>query len=259
MPRAEFDTPHNKQEHVRFKLAFVEQKRCLPSLNRGWRTPDPSPTRVAGRVLPKCALPIEVLQYADRGDVPQPEIDVERFSAFADDTYSECGKCAPPVEALHFADRGGDFGVGFPSNAAGVPQPEIDAERLSAFADDKYFKFGAWASGGQLYELPRSFASSPCLAELSRSRAQVERAYAGERPVQVMSTSMATPFLEEVAEPKEVTSVSGRMSLGSVGHPHTCSEPCKYAWKKNGCKDGENCDRCHFCQWSRSGRRRPTA
>lgn len=41
------------------------------------------------------------------------------------------------------------------------------------------------------------------------------------------------------------------VSKGSVGHPHSCSEACKYVFKKRGCKDGENCDRCHLCDWKR--------
>jgi len=41
------------------------------------------------------------------------------------------------------------------------------------------------------------------------------------------------------------------VSKGSIGHPHQCASACKYAWKKRGCKDGINCDRCHLCEWKR--------
>jgi hypothetical protein len=44
------------------------------------------------------------------------------------------------------------------------------------------------------------------------------------------------------------------VSRGSVGHPRTCAEACKYAHKPRGCKDGSACDRCHLCQWRRYGR-----
>jgi len=37
----------------------------------------------------------------------------------------------------------------------------------------------------------------------------------------------------------------GVLSVGSVGHPYTCREPCKYVRKIRGCKDGADCDRCH--------------
>lgn len=43
------------------------------------------------------------------------------------------------------------------------------------------------------------------------------------------------------------------VSVGSVGHPHTCGEPCKYVLKSRGCKDGASCTRCHLCKWSRYG------
>jgi len=39
-------------------------------------------------------------------------------------------------------------------------------------------------------------------------------------------------------------------SCGSVGHPMTCASPCKFFWKRRGCKDGGLCKRCHICPWS---------
>jgi len=46
------------------------------------------------------------------------------------------------------------------------------------------------------------------------------------------------------------------VSKGSVGHPYSCAEACKYAKKQRGCKDGASCDHCHLCDWKRyqSGR-----
>ncbi|CAD7924270.1 unnamed protein product [Amoebophrya sp. A120] len=40
-------------------------------------------------------------------------------------------------------------------------------------------------------------------------------------------------------------------SWGSVGHPVTCSAPCKYAKRKGGCKGGEACPYCHYCFWTK--------
>eukprot|EP00440_Ansanella_granifera_P060593 gb/GFBE01065673.1/.p1 GENE.gb/GFBE01065673.1/~~gb/GFBE01065673.1/.p1 ORF type:complete len:117 (+),score=19.71 gb/GFBE01065673.1/:1-351(+) len=44
----------NSEDHEskQARLVFMESERGLPSLHRGWRTPDPSPTRAD---LPKCA------------------------------------------------------------------------------------------------------------------------------------------------------------------------------------------------------------
>jgi len=40
-------------------------------------------------------------------------------------------------------------------------------------------------------------------------------------------------------------------SKGSVGHPYTCGNACKYFRRKGGCNEGENCSKCHLCHWSR--------
>jgi len=46
-----------------------------------------------------------------------------------------------------------------------------------------------------------------------------------------------------------------KMSVGSMGHPVSCSRGCKYVWKPKGCKDGANCKRCHYCPWRRATER----
>lgn len=38
-------------------------------------------------------------------------------------------------------------------------------------------------------------------------------------------------------------------SVGSSGHPFSCSLPCKYQNKATGCKDGCMCTQCHLCVW----------
>jgi hypothetical protein len=47
------------------------------------------------------------------------------------------------------------------------------------------------------------------------------------------------------------TNSHAQVSIGSVGHPHSCGDPCKYVLKSRGCKDGAACVRCHLCKWSR--------
>jgi len=41
------------------------------------------------------------------------------------------------------------------------------------------------------------------------------------------------------------------LSVGSLGHPHTCGAPCKYIRRRAGCRDGANCPNCHECRWRR--------
>jgi len=43
----------------------------------------------------------------------------------------------------------------------------------------------------------------------------------------------------------------GVLSVGSVGHPYSCQDPCKYVRKTRGCKDGADCSHCHVCVWNR--------
>eukprot|EP00929_Paragymnodinium_shiwhaense_P044354 TRINITY_DN2275_c0_g1_i1.p1 TRINITY_DN2275_c0_g1~~TRINITY_DN2275_c0_g1_i1.p1 ORF type:complete len:218 (-),score=53.19 TRINITY_DN2275_c0_g1_i1:210-863(-) len=40
------------------------------------------------------------------------------------------------------------------------------------------------------------------------------------------------------------------VSVGSLGHPHCCSLPCKFA-RAGRCKDGDKCNRCHLCKWTK--------
>lgn len=117
----------------KMKLIFCEGQRGLPSLHRGWRTPDPSPSRTG---LPKCAAPREYI--------------VEEL-----DDKLVCVPCTNAEEAT---------------------------------------------------------------------------------PVPCSSQSL---------EPNLV------LSQGSIGHPESCSEACKYASRARGCKDGADCDRCHLCEWKR--------
>eukprot|EP00441_Pelagodinium_beii_P005592 CAMPEP_0197700788 /NCGR_PEP_ID=MMETSP1338-20131121/122404_1 /TAXON_ID=43686 ORGANISM="Pelagodinium beii, Strain RCC1491" /NCGR_SAMPLE_ID=MMETSP1338 /ASSEMBLY_ACC=CAM_ASM_000754 /LENGTH=198 /DNA_ID=CAMNT_0043284429 /DNA_START=84 /DNA_END=680 /DNA_ORIENTATION=- len=58
--------------------------------------------------------------------------------------------------------------------------------------------------------------------------------------------SMPRTSWADAAEESEKTD-----SLGSNGHPFTCTAPCKFYFKIRGCKDGINCDRCHLCPWKK--------
>jgi len=49
------------------------------------------------------------------------------------------------------------------------------------------------------------------------------------------------------------------VSAGSVGHPFSCADACKYARRPKGCKDGAACVRCHFCEWNRYSMKRHAA
>lgn len=40
-------------------------------------------------------------------------------------------------------------------------------------------------------------------------------------------------------------------SRGSFGHPFRCRAPCKYAFRRSGCRNGYECVCCHLCKWTR--------
>lgn len=42
-----------------------------------------------------------------------------------------------------------------------------------------------------------------------------------------------------------------QFSAGSMGHPHTCADACRYLRRKLGCRLGAGCPHCHLCHWSR--------
>uniref|UniRef100_A0A7S4S731 C3H1-type domain-containing protein n=1 Tax=Alexandrium monilatum TaxID=311494 RepID=A0A7S4S731_9DINO len=55
------------------------------------------------------------------------------------------------------------------------------------------------------------------------------------------------------AQPMTCIAVGSRScpTVGSIGHPFSCGQGCKFAKKPRGCKDGGLCDRCHLCVWRR--------
>eukprot|EP00931_Biecheleriopsis_adriatica_P085658 TRINITY_DN6038_c0_g2_i1.p1 TRINITY_DN6038_c0_g2~~TRINITY_DN6038_c0_g2_i1.p1 ORF type:complete len:337 (-),score=62.42 TRINITY_DN6038_c0_g2_i1:36-1046(-) len=40
-------------------------------------------------------------------------------------------------------------------------------------------------------------------------------------------------------------------SVGTLGHPYRCGEPCKHFKRKGGCMHGPRCLNCHECHWQR--------
>lgn len=86
-------------------------------------------------------------------------------------------------------------------------------------------------------------APNPTPVDFSRERAIDEAAQVEAAPKLEEEIMECQPALLEALPPGVV------FSCGSVGHPDACNEPCKYARKKRGCKDGLACSRCHLCTW----------
>lgn len=68
------------------------------------------------------------------------------------------------------------------------------------------------------------------------------------------------PNISAAPTPKQASNTLDQLripSAGSVGHPFTCADACKYNMRGKGCKDGVECSRCHLCEWFRYARHRP--
>jgi len=64
------------------------------------------------------------------------------------------------------------------------------------------------------------------------------------------STPGGPPFGAEGPDASEAA-METCPSVGTIGHPYTCGNACKYARKQKGCKDGKLCVCCHLCVWRR--------
>lgn len=57
--------------------------------------------------------------------------------------------------------------------------------------------------------------------------------------------------------PTRSSMIASQISVGSVGHPHSCASPCRYVKRKGGCRDGVRCTDCHMCFWKRLPKAEP--
>lgn len=204
---------------------FFEPQRRVPMLSRGWRTPDPSPTRDAAG-LPRCA-PSEIFYGAVQGAKNEEQTTPRHRHGTADQkpcTTTEARMPSSPPMRLEIV----------PVPEKELEPTEVALQKAHSFNDDEGIV--------QRYISPTSSDSavndscamhipmcSPCSIPMVM--------------FPVISTGvMPGTFPEKVCDPAIV-------SAGSAGHPNTCGEPCKYWSKKKGCKDGAKCDHCHFCDW----------
>jgi hypothetical protein len=74
----------------------------------------------------------------------------------------------------------------------------------------------------------------------------------GSEPLSLAPASLAHQMEESMSEQSLASEELARLSLGSVGHPHSCAGACRYIKRKGGCRDGANCPHCHLCFWRRT-------
>ncbi|CAK0843469.1 unnamed protein product [Prorocentrum cordatum] len=115
----------------------------------------------------------------------------------------------------------------------------------------------AW-SQGMAEKLPqRMAAAAPPPPAPGAPAARRERARAqGPKTVTAMAKKKSGAGPDCLSMPRDF---AGVLSVGSVGHPYTCQDACKYVRKTRGCKDGADCSHCHVCVWNRYEASRTTS
>jgi len=215
-------------ERVKEELFFGKEDRGLPSLNRGWRTPDPSPSRRGRSPLRKvCEEEFEDSNDASTtADEMAEELPREARlrTPSPEPAYTYCVPCddfggvAARVQRPPASPTLAPWPAAWPTQGS-VGHPHTCAVACKYFAKGRGCKDDVACDHCHLCEWKRSTARDKAISELL---------YRGER----------------VNWP----------SQGSAGHPHQCATACKYMRKKHGCRDGADCQRCHVCWHRRAGK-----
>jgi len=214
------------------KLVFAPVKRGLPCLNRGYRTPDPSPSPVS-----KCGAHQElILCAADETDSDSPEC------------TSRKGNLRGPVTPrlrVETEPRGGVKAdrIRTPSpNRIRTPSPVLQRLNTSPSTSPVCGMF-------LTRDMPAPAPPPLCpMYSVALPQGAMSMAYCGG--TSPMNATLS--FSGQGAEAKNTPTPEMAPSRGSIGHPHSCNAACKYAGKQRGCKDGRNCDHCHLCCWRRN-------
>jgi len=264
------------------RLVFLDSERGLPVLRRGWRTPDPSPTRNAGD-LPRCGpkmFDIEMVVDGDDGhgltprsrghgrpDRPGRPSAAHGASrtpspppAQADVRWTVPG--VSPIASSPSTREPSPSGASWSSPESGAVHSGPD-EAQAYMSYEPAFDLSALDAGNPGSPIAAGADQSQTMWMLCATMMPMTPApgYWGgsELTCQPCDTAFGDYIAngqEEVGAqdeslPKGCTTVVDAPlcmpSLGSIGHPHMCADFCKYAKKAKGCKDGALCNRCHIC------------
>lgn len=198
LDEAQSDQTSTPKKECYEKVRLQDEERGVPSLHRGWRTPDPSPSRNEGEPLPRCKPAMWVADAVPEEAVRGRSSTCSTFAPVAILSTRDCSPAPSSTEAPSAWSR------------IRTPSPEVSyrpSEEAIVHAQLPVYGLSVIDSDFESQQV--MFACIPCHMD-------------GMLP-----------------------------SKGSLGHPYTCGEACKYASKPRGCKDGLACDRCHLCDWKR--------
>jgi len=247
---------------------FQTFARVPRTLGRGWRTPDPSPTRDAAG-LPTTTVPKILVEEVTTSDCEEDDVG-ESTHVFGQ--QSGPWMCTP---------HGYAFCIGMTRS----PPDNLASERIFPPAAVSFSPCASCCQekGGEVIKECR-----PCLQGKGQPRRQRKGKAKTQSKVQGMAHEkgqrnekskrqgapqpqvegpLQVPGLVTVPLPsgfwspgttdeakdyaRKDHSPVDMVTIGSIGHPYSCHDPCKYVHKRRGCKDGADCDHCHLCHWTR--------
>jgi len=190
------------------------------------------------------------------------------FYSNLQDTASGYLTPTPPVfgyvTGCHKTMANSESGQCTPDRVAGF---HLDTEGLAARLKQELSRKNA--DQAETTSLPRipyeDFAGSGLLLKTRHAAIEIDSANAephAEMPGVPQSSALPPPPAQHpVPRPSkkqalgaDIGKLVNRISLGTVGHPVSCAEACKYVKRKGGCRDGANCLKCHECFWSRDAK-----
>eukprot|EP00929_Paragymnodinium_shiwhaense_P023080 TRINITY_DN1453_c0_g1_i3.p1 TRINITY_DN1453_c0_g1~~TRINITY_DN1453_c0_g1_i3.p1 ORF type:complete len:475 (-),score=108.66 TRINITY_DN1453_c0_g1_i3:208-1632(-) len=259
----------------RGRLAFASTQRGLPSLARGWRTPDPSPSREAAG-LPGYAMELVYLEDKDNEIAPladQEDAAIPKLSALRSLPTAFQQNMQPEHEE--------NAGIPKLSSLGAMPaifQPNMQPEQEDDAAIPKLSTLGATPAIFQQSMQPdkQDHAGIPKLSPLGAMPAifqpnvqpDPEDMPPASFPAQGMMMSRLSPqaaafdFDAEDMDADDFqdsacgfTNADVLISIGTHGHPDCCGQACKYAHSATGCAMGADCSRCHICMPKATRRR----
>lgn len=197
-------------------VAFIEVERAVPSLSRGWRTPDPSPTRTAVG-LPRCA-PAELAIKDKEGKGPASEEGDSRSFAL---TRKESRTPSPPPVASKIRSTSDPIACII---VHGCEDVQCKTPVLSIAREPSTM----------------ALARLPCLPCPETSQIVEDTQSKLSSPPPAAGTCVVSKG--SVGHP--------------VSCKPPCKYQWKARRKNRGeCKDGALCDHCHLCDWKQEPKR----
>eukprot|EP00443_Scrippsiella_acuminata_P004367 CAMPEP_0115190454 /NCGR_PEP_ID=MMETSP0270-20121206/12033_1 /TAXON_ID=71861 /ORGANISM="Scrippsiella trochoidea, Strain CCMP3099" /LENGTH=285 /DNA_ID=CAMNT_0002603665 /DNA_START=53 /DNA_END=910 /DNA_ORIENTATION=- len=255
------------------QVVYYQPTRGPPELHRGWRTPDPSPTRGVSEGLPGCKSMQFFLEAHMHHKDSKASTGVDAWLE-----SSAAGRTSSPAHrgrANTWGDgcggsSGGDRGLQVQDKLHELSRTPSPGSALSK-CTDKALPTAAWCDERQDdVRTPRGLALAaaghphlvlPAAAQrqfVAPARAEDFSAFPAAapappppRPPGRFVRPIKTATVQKASELGAPSTKVPLVSLGSVGHPKTCAEACKFVLKGRGCKDGAACSRCHQCEWRR--------